>query len=144
MKASTVRTLADVDWNNFDYGTFKGRMRDGRATVHLYAKIGDPHDTISHQVRSVAYGNKQSSTAIVIERTMWTEASGVSSTSSEIHVYRLVGRKPELVSILDVATPVHEVRFESQAKISVSSGDPVRTQRFRFVEGEYVEVPQPA
>jgi hypothetical protein len=144
MKTPVIHTLADVDWANFDYGTFKGRMHDGAVIVHLYQKLGELHDTISHRLRSVTYGDKRKSAAIVIERSMWIESLGSASVSSEIHVYKLAGGKPALVGIIDVGTPVHDVRFEAHGKVFVSSGEPPVLQRFRFVDGEFLALPQQA
>ena len=89
------------------------------------------------------YGSKRRTAAIVIERVMSIEAIGGASISSEIHVYKLAGRTPELVGIVDVGTPVHEIRFEGPAKLLVVSGNPVISQRFRLVDGVFVELPQP-
>jgi hypothetical protein len=144
-KPASVR---EIDWCNRDeLGGWKGRLRGGRSEVHLYAKLGEPHDTIAAALRGVVYGDldgdKQLEAAVVIERSTWIERTGAHSASSMVHLYGFAGGAAVRLAELPAGTPVDAITFGG-GMVEITSG-PVgakATQRFRrTATGAVVTVP---
>jgi hypothetical protein len=138
-KVLAPKTLRDVDWCNFDYGLWRGTMREGRSEVHLYAKLGQPHDTIAHHLRGVVYGGKLA--AIVIEQSSWYAASNRGSSSSTVYVYELTKGVAKQVGTFPAGTPVREIVF-GKGTIAVTSGPDtsIATMTFKRGKAGFVEV----
>lgn len=144
-KKKTLRTMRDVDWCNFDFGFWKGPLREGRSSVHLYADLGEPHDTIAASLRGVIYGDfdgdKRLDAAIVIESATWIGRTGAHSGSTTVYLYTLAKGRPTGLGSVPAGTPVDDITL-GKGIVTVTSGpaNGKATLRYRRVKGEFVEV----
>ena len=147
-KAKPVKTLRDVDWCNFDVGAWKGSLHEGRNEVHLYADLGQPHDTISTTLRGIVYGDldgdKRPEAALVIETSNWYGRTGNHSGGSSVQIYKLVGGKPTRLGELASGTPVRAITL-GKGIVTVTSGpdSATTTLRYRRLKGTFVEIQPP-
>jgi hypothetical protein len=143
------RRITDVDWCNFDAGMWKGSLRAGHSSLHLYRKLSGPHDTIATSLRGVVYGDldgdRTREAAVVIERTAWYGgASTPSSNSWTVYVYDFAKGTARLRGTIAADKPVHAITFAKRT-VTVSSGEPAATTRFRWdaTSSDFVELPAP-
>jgi hypothetical protein len=121
-------------------------MREGHSSVHLYADIGEPHDTIAATLRGVIYGDldgdKRPEAAVVIESSTWIGRTGDHSGGTSVYVYKLAGGKPTLIGSIPAGTPVDAITIR-KGIVTVTSGPAhaKATMRFRRVKDDFVEVP---
>jgi hypothetical protein len=144
--AKKLSSLRDVDWCNFDFALWKGKMREGHSSVHLYADLGEPHDTITATLRGVIYGDfdgdKRPDAAVVIERSTWIGRTGDHSGSTSVYVYKLVGGKATRLGSIPAGTPVDAITIR-KGIVAVTSGpaNAKTTMRFHRVNDDFIEVP---
>lgn len=144
--ATTLRSVRDVDWCNFDVGFWKGRLREGHVEVHLYQKLDEPHDTVSASLRGVVYGDfdgdKRPEAAVVIESATWSGKSGRVSGGTSVKIYSLVKGTPTSMGAIPAGTPVDAIVI-AKGIVSVTSGPATAktTLRYRRVKGDFVEAP---
>lgn len=145
-----VKTIADVDWCNFDYGGGKGSLLTaGKSSLHLYRKLGEPHDTIARALRGVIYGDldgdKKREAAIVLQHTTWFANRDTPSSSTTVLIYTLVDGAPRLLGSIPAADPVSDVSF-AKGGVTVRAGTPAATVRYRRDRAgkDFVEVPAAA
>lgn len=145
-----LTSLRGVDWCNFDFGFWKGAMREGHSSVHLYADMGGPdaapHDTIAASLRGVIYGDvdgdKRPEAAVVIQSSTYFGRSDKHSSHTSVYMYKLAGGKPAQLGSIPAGTPVDAVTI-GKGIVTVTSGPPnaTTTVRYRRVKDEFVEVP---
>lgn len=146
---SKLRTVRDVDWCNFNFGHWKGPLRQGRSEVHLYADMGGPnpapHDTIAVSLRGVIYGDldgdKRPEAAVILEKTTWIGRTGQSTGGTSVYIYSLVKGTPTLRGSVPGGTPVDAVSL-GKGIITVTSGPKGQktTLRYRRDKDDFVEV----
>ncbi|NVB77159.1 MAG: hypothetical protein HOV81_02085 [Kofleriaceae bacterium] len=134
-KPRAAKAIADVDWCNFDYGGGKGsRLTAGRSSLHLYRKLGEPHDTIARTLRGVIYGDldgdKKREAAIILQHTTRFASRDTPSSSTTVYIYTLVDGAPRLLGSIPAADPVSEVSF-AKGVVTVRSGTPTTAARYR-------------
>jgi len=140
-----VRTVKDVDWCNFDIGFWKGPLRQGHAEVHLYADMGQPHDTIAASLRGVIYGDyngdKVLDAAVVIESSTWIGKTGDHSGGTSVHMYTLASGKPTSIGSIPAGTPVDAITL-GKGIVTIVSGpkNAKATMRFRRGKSDFEEV----
>lgn len=144
---SSVRA---VDWCNFDFGFWKGPLREGRSEVHLDSDMGGanpaPHDTIAVSLRGVIYGDldgdRRPEAAVVLQKTTWIGRTGESSGGTSVYIYSLANGKPTLLGSVPAGTPVDAVSL-GKGIITVTSGPKGQkeTMRFRRAKDDFERVP---
>jgi hypothetical protein len=147
-----VRTVRDVDWCNADVGGFKGALREGHSSVHLYSDMGGPdaapHDTIATTLRGIVYGDldgdKRPEAALVIESSTWIGRTGNHSGGTSIRIYSLVRGKPTLLGNIASGTPVRAITL-GKGVVTVTSGpnNAETTQRYRRAKDDFTEIQSP-
>lgn len=143
--ASGIRA---VDWCNLDVGGWKGALRDGHHEVHLYADLGEAHDTIATSLRSIDYGDldgdRRPEAFLVIEQTTWIASRDDSSTGSDVAIYTLRGGRPVKLASIPIGTPVASIAIRRGLVELISGPDRARTRfRWRRGKGTVEVVPAP-
>lgn len=144
-KPKPVRTLRDVDWCNADVGGWKGKLREGHSSVHLYADLGEPHDTIATTLRGIVYGDldgdKRLEAALVIESSTWIGKTGDHSGGTGVSLYKLVRGKPTRIGSIPAGTPVRAITIRKGVVTVTSGPDTARTTtRWRRDQDDFVEI----
>lgn len=93
-----VQSLRDVDWCNFDYDGWVS-LRGGSNEIHEYMEMGGMHDTIVHQLVSVAYGDldgdsREEAVVLIREEAWYTNGSG--SSGASMFLFELDRGRPKL------------------------------------------------
>lgn len=146
-KKPAPSTVETVDWCNFAVGGLKGgQLRAGHSSVHLYRELGQPHDTISASLLGVVFGDldgdKQNEAALVIERSTWIGGDSTpTSHSMTVEIYAMVKRAPTRIGSIPIPTdtPVQAISL-GKGIVTVTSGKPKKTLRYRRDADDFVEV----
>lgn len=146
----TPSSVRDVDWCNYNFGFWKGPLREGHSEVHLYSDMGGPnpapHDTIAVSLRGVIYGDldgdKRPEAAVILQNTTWIGRTGRSSGGTSVYIYSLVKGAPTLLGSVPAGTPVDSVSL-GKGIVTVTSGPKGQkeTMRFRRDKDGFAEVP---
>ena len=133
-KPRAPREITDVDWCNHDFLITKGPLRRGSSSLHLYRSLGGPHDTIITTLAGIVYGDldgdRKPEAAIVLEKATWTASRNEPATNTDVYVYTFARGKPVMIGAAGAGRPVHDITFK-RGVISVTSGDPKQTARYR-------------
>lgn len=144
-KPKPVRTLRDVDWCNADVGGWKGQLREGRSSVHIYPRMGGAHDTIATSLRGVIYGDldgdKRLEAALVIESSTWIGRTGDHSGGTGVSIYKLVRGTPTRIGSIPAGTPVRAITI-AKGVVTVTSGpdNAQTTTRWRRDKDDFIEI----
>src|SRR5690606_21675138 len=123
-----LRTVRDVDWCNFAFGVGPrgGALREGHSSVHLYADIGKPHDTIATTLRGVVYGDLDGDgrleAAIVLETSMWFARTGAHSGGTSVSIYALRRGTPTNLGSIATDKTVHAITL-GKGVVTITSSD---------------------
>lgn len=145
-RATKPVSVRDVDWcNRDDLGVWGSALRDGRSEIHLYPKLGQPHDTIAVSLRGVVYGDldgdRRPEAVVVVEKTTWIGSTGASSGGSTAYVYRFAKGAAVRVGQIPTGTPVTAIAI-AKGVVTITSGPTggAATLSYRRVNDDFVEV----
>ena len=84
------RSIRSTDWANCNFGTF-GALRNGRGELHLYDRMGAPHDTVDTKLVGVDYGDLngdgiEDAVVALVQRTHYA-SNGNTSEIGQLYVY---------------------------------------------------------